>query len=227
LLFGSSGPVEASYQLFEAGQSRPVTVTPDASRRLALNTPDDQLEIFDILGDGTLAHVASVPVGMRPVAVALRSNAEAWVVNHLSDSVSIVDLSGSPRVVRTLHVGDEPGDIVFAGTSNRWGFVTTAHRGQNGPNDGRNFEQEGIGRADVWVFDTTALGAGLGGDEAAVLTLFGVKPMGEPATTARVNGTLHRLEHSWPRWLRRFVGPPITGHIRLSGILVEPKGSEG
>lgn len=55
----------------------------------------------------------------------------------------------------------------------------------------------------------------------------GVKPMGEPATTARANGTLHRLEHSWPRWLRRYVGPPITGHIRLSGILVEPKGSEG
>ena len=37
---------------------------------------------------------------MEPVAVAARSNTEVWVVNHLSDSVSIVDLAASPpRVV--------------------------------------------------------------------------------------------------------------------------------
>lgn len=53
---------------------------------------------------------------MEPIAVAARSNSEVWVVNHLSDSVSIVDVASSPpRVVRTLLVGDEPRDIVFAG----------------------------------------------------------------------------------------------------------------
>ncbi len=56
-----------------------------------------------------------VPVGLEPVAVAARTNTEVWVTNLLSDSVSIVSLTGTPHVVRTLLVGDEPRDIVFAG----------------------------------------------------------------------------------------------------------------
>ena len=34
-----------------------------------------------------------MPVGLEPVAVAVRSPTEVWVVNHLSDSVSVVTLS--------------------------------------------------------------------------------------------------------------------------------------
>ena len=79
-----------------------------------------------------------MPVGLEPVAVAARTNTEVWVVNHLSDSVSIVDVGATPpRVVRTLLVGDEPRDIVFAGRPRRRhftrAFITTAHRGQNRP----------------------------------------------------------------------------------------------
>ncbi len=50
------------------------------------------------------------------------SDGEVWVVNHLSDSVSVVELSSAAaaaRVVRTLLVGDEPRDIVFAGPGRR------------------------------------------------------------------------------------------------------------
>jgi sugar lactone lactonase YvrE len=81
-----------------------------------------------------LSHRASVPVGLEPVAVAVRSNSEVWVVNHLSDSVSVVHLGSdgqSGEVVRTLLVGDEPRDIVFAGSAKNRAFITTAHRGQN------------------------------------------------------------------------------------------------
>ena len=39
---------------------------------------------------------------------------EAWVVNHVSDSISVVDLSLG-AVVRTLATHDEPCDVVFAG----------------------------------------------------------------------------------------------------------------
>jgi hypothetical protein len=62
--------------------------------------------------------------------VAARSNSEAWVGStHLSDSVSIVDLTLTPpRVTRTLLVGDEPRDIVFAGSGGNRAFVTTALR---------------------------------------------------------------------------------------------------
>ncbi|MFY0536535.1 hypothetical protein [Nannocystis pusilla] len=66
----------------------------------------------------------------------MRSDDEVWVVNHLSDSVSIVDVdSATPYVKRTLLVGDEPRDIVFAGPGKSRAFITAAHRGQNAPFD--------------------------------------------------------------------------------------------
>src|SRR5262249_34978757 len=45
-------------------------------------------------------------------------NGEAWVVNTLSDDISIVDLAAK-HTVATLRVGDEPNDVVFAGASNK------------------------------------------------------------------------------------------------------------
>ena len=113
-------PTGKTFWLFESGQVRPLALSPDGSRLFAVNTPDNRLEIFDVSAGG-LTHAGAVPVGLEPVAVAARSDDEVWVVNHLSDSVSIVDVSASPaRVVRTLLVGDEPMDIVFAGTPDWW-----------------------------------------------------------------------------------------------------------
>lgn len=168
------------FTLFESGQVRPLAMSPDGARLFAVNTPDNRLEIFDI-GVGTLTHVASVPVGLEPVAVAARTNTEVWVVNHLSDSVSVVDLStpATAHVVRTLLVGDEPRDIVFAGPSSNRAFITTAHRGQNTPLQATIesvLTTEGIGRADVWVFDATALGTTLGGTPETIVTMFGDTP---------------------------------------------------
>ena len=98
---------------FESGQVRPLAMSPDGSRLFAVNTPDNHLEIFNITPAG-LEWLESVPVGLEPVAVAARSDNEVWVVNHLSDSISVLDVSSSPaRVVRTLLVGDEPRDLVF------------------------------------------------------------------------------------------------------------------
>jgi len=57
-------------------------------------------------------------VGLEPVSVAARTNGEAWVVNNLSDDVSVVDLT-TLHVRATIRVGDEPNDVVFAGTSAR------------------------------------------------------------------------------------------------------------
>src|SRR6187399_1542685 len=83
----------ASFVTFESGQVRPLALSADGTRLFAVNTPDDRLEVFTVGAVG-LTHEASVPVGMEPVAVAVRSATEVWVVNHLSDSISIVDLSG-------------------------------------------------------------------------------------------------------------------------------------
>ncbi len=179
LVAAGSLPARA-FVVFETGPVRPLALSPDGARLFACNTPDNTLEIFDVTGAG-LDHVATVPVGLEPVAVAARTNSEVWVVNHLSDSVSIVDVTAiaNARVTRTLHVGDEPRDIVFAGTGGDRAFITAAHRGQNTPlhpTIEAELTTEGIGRADVWVFDATSLGSSLGGDEETIITLFGDTP---------------------------------------------------
>ena len=164
------------YTLFETLQVRPLAVSKDGRLLFALNTPDSRLEIFRVDGE-RLRPVGSVEVGLEPVAVAARGNDEVWVVNHLSDSVSVVDVSdaANPRVVNTLLVGDEPRDIVFAGPRHDRAFVTTAHRGQNSPDDPELFAP-GVGRADVWVFDANDLGAAAGGQRLTKITLFADTP---------------------------------------------------
>ncbi len=164
------------FTTFESDQVRPLALSPNGRRLYAVNTPAGQLEIFDVTSRG-VEHAASVPVGLEPVAVAVRTNDEVWVVNQLSDSVSIVDVGklDRARVIKTLLVGDEPRDIVFAGPHRRRAFVTTAHRGQNSPVDPA-LTSAGRGRADVWVFDATSLGSSLGGTPLGIVTLFSDTP---------------------------------------------------
>ncbi|HYM79833.1 MAG TPA: beta-propeller fold lactonase family protein [Candidatus Limnocylindria bacterium] len=100
---------------FESSHVHPAVLTPDGTRLLVVSTPDNHLTVFD-LTTPTPERIAEIPVGLEPVSVAARSNTEAWVVNHLSDNVSIVDLT-TKHVKATLRVGDEPSDIVFAGPS--------------------------------------------------------------------------------------------------------------
>lgn len=172
---------------FESSHVRPLALSPDGSQLFAVNTPDNRIAVFDVTPDG-LDLAVEVPVGLEPVALAARTNGsggtEVWVVNHLSDSVSIVVIDpvvhGQSRVVATLQVGDEPRDIVFAGfggTSRA--FVTTARRGQNLPGSiDPALLQEGTPRALVWVFDANdPFGSSpLAGQPITILELFGDVP---------------------------------------------------
>jgi 6-phosphogluconolactonase (cycloisomerase 2 family) len=178
-------PAEAAAQSFvnfESGHVRPLALAPAGTRLFAVNTPDNRLAIFDVTTGG-LALAAEVAVGLEPVAVATRTNlagnVEAWVVNHLSDSVSVVEVDPADvtrsRVTRTLLVSDEPSDVVFAGSAGNRAFITAAHRGQNRPGDPQ-LTTEGIGRADVWVFNADSLGAALGGTPLTIIQLFGDTP---------------------------------------------------
>lgn len=167
---------QPDYTLFESGPVRPIALSPDKTQLFVVNTPDGLLEVYGLSG-GLLVPDIAVPVGMEPVAVIARNNNEVWVVNHLSDSVSIVDVSVvPPRVVRTLLVGDEPRDIVFAGPGGNRAFITTAHRGQHSPYPDGDYDVPGIGRADVWVFDANSLGSAIGGTPLTIVTLFGDRP---------------------------------------------------
>jgi len=177
-------PNNSTYTLFESGQVRPLALSGNGKMLFAANTPDNHLEVFDTTGP-SLKHCGSISVGLEPVAVAVRKNNEVWVVNHLSDSVSIVSINkhackGSTKnkrtggigyIKRTLLVGDEPRDIVFAGDRSKFAFITTAHRGQNVPYDPQ-LSTPGVGRADVWVFDVKSQGDSLQGEPSNIITLF-------------------------------------------------------
>lgn len=163
-----------TFETFESGQVRPMALSPDGTQLYVVNTPNNSLEIFAVR-PRALIHLSTVPVGMEPVAVAARSNTEVWVVNNLSDSVSVVSLDPLARVVRTLKVGDEPRDIVFAGVGNSRAFIAAANR-QVTRSEITPGKQNG--GADVWVFDTANLGNPLFGTPLTVINLFSDVPRG-------------------------------------------------
>lgn len=165
-----------SYTLFEFGQSRPLAMSPNGRYLFVANTPANCLEIYNVERD-TPQLISSVAVGLEPIAVAARSDTEIWVVNGLSDSVSVVDIRDRPHVKRTLLVGDEPRDIVFDGSGRA--YITAAYRGQNHPTFvSSDLFTEGLGRADVWVFDPDNLGSALGGTPITLVNLFTDAPRG-------------------------------------------------
>ncbi len=175
---------------FESGPVQPIALSPDGTELYVANTPDNRLEIFSVQSNGII-HTGSVEVGLEPVTVVPRTNDEVWVVNHLSDSVSIVALgSGPPHVSRTVVTGDEPRGLVFARGR---AFIATAHRGQQRlhPSIQGAYQQgqvadpqlttPGVGRADVWVFDVDDLDQGAsdptpGGVPERILELFADTP---------------------------------------------------
>jgi YVTN family beta-propeller protein len=166
---GRSTPLSSSFTRasgftnFETEPVSPLVLSADGRYLYALNTADDRLEVFAAQGE-TLNSLAETTVGLRPVALALHGN-EVWVVNHLSDSVSVVDVSNPsrPRVTHTLQVGDEPRGIVIAGPKHDHVLVATARRGES--------LTPGVGRAQIWIFEAAQPEA-----PPKILALFGTKP---------------------------------------------------
>jgi len=111
-----------------------VDLSPDGSTLAVVNLPDNRVELFRVKDDRRFASlqvkkaqrhrfrhlvsIGAVPVGLDPVSVRFRTDGELWVANHISDSVSVVDVAAR-RVVATLQTRDEPYDVVFAGSPER------------------------------------------------------------------------------------------------------------
>ena len=184
------GIANPSYVGFESGAVRPMAYSADKKSVLITNIPNHSLDIYNYDDAGKLARSLSIPVGIEPVAIAVRGQGdaqEAWVVNHLSDSISIVKFDrAQPYVAKTLLVGDEPRDIVFAKDK---AFITTAHRGQHRTHESLQgvpgagspqLHTAGIKRADIWVFDVANTGANsgneIGGKPLKIIELFGDTP---------------------------------------------------
>ena len=116
---------------FESPHVHPLDLSPDGTTLAMANTPDGHVWFFDVT-TATAVRVGTVAVGFDPVSVRWRTDNEVWVVNHISDTVSVVDVAQG-IVVATIDTrdttnlifaanatpgdfGDEPTDVVFAGT---------------------------------------------------------------------------------------------------------------
>lgn len=115
-----------SYVNFEGKQTAPARLSPSGNRLFVVNTPDNRLSVFDVSNPQNPILIAEIPVGIEPVSVNAVSDDEAWIVNEVSDSISIVSVS-QHLVTDTLYVKDEPADVVFA---NGRAFVTCARNNQ-------------------------------------------------------------------------------------------------
>ncbi len=114
LLFVGAGPAAAELPFvnWENHPVRALDLSPDGRMLAVAHTADQRVQLFDVSSGEPIA-VGSVLVGVDPVAVKFRTDGELWVVNHISDSVSIVDVHAR-QVRATLATDDEPFDVVFA-----------------------------------------------------------------------------------------------------------------
>ena len=117
IALASLAAAQGSFVHWEMPHVHPLDLSADGATLVAVNTPDNRLEVFDASG-ASPTPVAAIPVGLAPVSVRLRTATEAWVVNHVSDSISVVDLTAG-NVVWTIDTDDEPADVVFAGSPER------------------------------------------------------------------------------------------------------------
>ena len=122
VLLASHLAAQASHASFESPQTHPLHLSADGLRLAVLNTPAARLSLYSLADPRLPVLLRDVPVAAEPVAVRMRGSDEAWVVCHLADAVQVVDLDAG-EVVDTVHLGDEPADVVFAGGK---AFVTLA-----------------------------------------------------------------------------------------------------
>lgn len=114
---------QSTFAGFEARQVHPVALTPNGTRLIAVHSEAATVSVFDV-SNAAIApvRVRQIAVGLEPVSVRARTEDEIWVLNELSDSISIISLSAG-TVVETLDAVDEPADVVFA---NGKAFITCA-----------------------------------------------------------------------------------------------------
>ena len=122
LAFIAGSPVAAlaaitNYFNFETAPVHPVALGPDGRTLAVCNLADARVELFDV-SSGLPVPSGSVPVGLDPVSARFASPNELWVVNHLSSTISIVDVAAQ-TVVATLETHAGPSDVVFAGNPRR------------------------------------------------------------------------------------------------------------
>jgi DNA-binding beta-propeller fold protein YncE len=104
----------SAFANFEGAQTNPIRMSADGTRLFAVNTPNQTLSVFDLTVPTSPKLIAEIPVGLEPVSVNPTSDDIAWVVNQVSNSISIVSVSKG-IVTASIEAQIEPMDVVFAG----------------------------------------------------------------------------------------------------------------
>jgi len=119
----SQAQQSSSFVNFETAPVHPVAISPDGHTLAVCNLPDGRVELFGLAG-ALPTPLGDVPVGIDPVSLRFRTTNELWVLNHISRSINIVDVTRR-LVLDTIATLDGPADIQFAGSPMR-GFVSCA-----------------------------------------------------------------------------------------------------
>jgi YVTN family beta-propeller protein len=127
LVPGLRAQTPPAFANFEGAQTNPIRLSADGTRLFAVNTPNASVSVFDVTTPGSPTLIAEIPVGLEPVSVNPLTDDVAWVVNQVSNSVSIVSVSKG-AVIDTIQVKPEPMDVVF--TPGGQAFVSVSRTNQ-------------------------------------------------------------------------------------------------
>ncbi|MFP6903723.1 MAG: ankyrin repeat domain-containing protein [Verrucomicrobiota bacterium] len=130
-------PAKIGHPSFLSPHASPITL--NDHRVFVVNTPSDTVDVIDAKSRRVIARI---DVGIDPVSIAVRPDGkEAWVANHVSDSVSVIDTDVKSltylRVIATVQDidlktratrFDEPVGIAFA--SNEKAYVALSSENQ-------------------------------------------------------------------------------------------------
>ena len=130
-------PLRVGHPTFASPHANPIAVSGDSV--FVANTPADTVDVIDA---NTKKVLTRVNVGIDPVSIAVRPDGrEIWVSNHVSDSVSVIDIvKDSPtylQVIATIQefnpktkatMFDEPMGIAFA--NNQKAYVALSSENQ-------------------------------------------------------------------------------------------------
>jgi len=103
----------APYANFEVAQTNPIRLSADMTRLYAVNSANNSLSVFDVSNPASPGPPLEIPVGVGPVSVNPLTDDIVWVVNQVSNSISLVSVSEG-IVTATIQVKPEPMDVVFA-----------------------------------------------------------------------------------------------------------------
>jgi YVTN family beta-propeller protein len=132
-------------QTYTSPQSNPIAACPEKNLVFVASTTSNRVDVIDTTSN---TNIGNVPVGMEPVGLAIKPDGvggcgdELWVSNHVSDSVSVIDIVPASasylQVVETVQsidpitratTFDEPVGIAFAEDGSK-AYVALSSRDQ-------------------------------------------------------------------------------------------------